>query len=240
MHRFYCEKAMDGYGFLAPEDVSHALKVLRLKPGDRVEAVCDGQRRSAEIADEGRLLLHELLPSTEPALKITLFQGLPKADKMDWIVQKAVEIGVFRIVPVLMERCVTRLSPQDAEKKRARWARIAREAGKQSGRCLVPEVCPPVALSGISFWSGGLEACAVPWEEERAKGPLAFVNSHPGLRSLGILIGPEGGISASEIESLPPSFQAITLGPRILRTETAGLSAASAFLALYGEMEGIL
>ena len=237
MHRFYVDSVEDGFARLTEEDRKHALKVLRLKTGDHVEAVCGGQRLTAVLREDAVLEITGALPSTEPSLCITLFQGIPKADKMDWIVQKAVELGVSRIVPVQMSRCVARISEQDCEKKRCRWARIAREAGKQSGRCLVPEVSLPVDLRTVSETASELDACVVPWEEAVAPGPFGFARSMPDIHSLGILIGPEGGISPDEVKALAPQFRPVTLGPRILRTETAGLAAAAAFLALYGEME---
>ena len=238
-HRFYADGLTDGLAVLSPEDANHALRVLRMVPGDPAELILNGQRFRAVLREGARLELLEPLPSTEAALRITLFQGLPKADKMDWIVQKAVEIGVARIVPVVMSRCVVKLTPADAEKKVLRWNRIAREAGKQSGRCVLPEVSSPVPLSRIPEMAAPLEARAVPWEETSAMGPAAFLAARPNLRSLGLVIGPEGGIDPAEIETLS-GFQPLTLGPRILRTETAGLAASAAMLALAGEMEGTL
>lgn len=238
MHRFYAEKVLNGQAFLSQEDERHARRVLRLVPGSEAEIIFDGLRYQAMMRNDSVFELGHVLPSTEASLRITLFQGLPKGDKMDFIVQKAVEIGVDRIVPVLMERCVVRLSASDLEKKQARWTRIAREAGKQSGRCLLPEVTLPCQLRGIPALAEKLDACAVPWEEETAMGPLAFCSAHPKLSSLGILIGPEGGISPEEIMLIRPCFEPLTLGPRILRTETAGLVATSVFLSAFGEMEG--
>ena len=238
MHRFYADQILEGRAFLSPEDAKHALKVLRLTSGAEVELMTGGRRYRALLRDGAALEPVEELSSTEAALRITLFQGIPKADKMDWIVQKAAEIGVVRVVPVVMDRCVVRLSPGDAEKRRERWSRIAREAGKQSGRCLIPEVSLPVPLSSLPKMADALDSAVVPWEEAHALGPLGFVQAHPGLTSLGILIGPEGGIDPSEIKALGTVFEPITLGPRILRTETAGLAAAAAMLALAGEMEG--
>ena len=156
---------------------------------------------------------------------------------MDWIVQKAVEIGVFAIVPVSMHRCTVQMENRDAEKKQVRWQRIAREAGKQSGRCTVPQIYLPVSLAELPSLALSLDACIVPWEECTFMGPLAFFKANPSIRSLGLLIGPEGGIESDEIRLLDGIFQPLTLGPRILRTETAGLAAASAMMALYGEME---
>ena len=244
MHRFYAdpERSSGDTSCLTPEDAHHALNVLRLHAGDSVELIDDNSRYSAVIlsADYGNIVLRKEkeLPSTEPSVEFTLFQGIPKGDKMDLIVQKAVELGVSRIVPVIMSRCVVRLNEKDIVRKQERWQRIAREAGKQCGRCKIPEVAFPDALKHIPDCQDLPQEIVVPWEMSDHYGPLAFVRDHPDVRSLGIIIGPEGGISDEEIKLLTGfPAQVITLGRRILRTETAGLAAVSAFSALYGEME---
>ena len=140
MHRFYVDenRIRQNEAELTPEDTQHALRVLRLRRGDEAEIITGGIRYRAllKTAEPGTAVfcLMDPLPSTEPGLRINLFQGLPKADKMEWIIQKAVEIGVVRIVPVFMSRCMVKLNRKDALKKQERWQRIAREAGKQSGR----------------------------------------------------------------------------------------------------------
>ena len=242
MHRFYAEAfSPSGETELSPEDTRHALRVLRLTEGAEIELFAEGKRyRAVLCAPSGErqaVRILSPLPSTEPRLTLTLFQGLPKADKMEWIIQKAVELGVSRIVPLRMSRCVVRLEDQDVPHKLERWRRIAREAGKQSGRCIIPDILPPLNWQALPAWEDLPEICAVPWEEAKSLGPLSFARRHPDLRSLGIVIGPEGGISPEEMSMLPDRFVPLTLGPRILRTETAGMAAASAFLALYGEME---
>ncbi len=244
MHRFYADPARSAGDlvYLAEEDARHALSVLRLKAGQAVEVFLSGQRYEAEISSADRndvcVKLLSQLPSAEAALSVTLYQGLPKSDKMDFIVQKAVELGVSRIVPVIMSRCVVKLNPKDTAHKLERWRKIAREAGKQCGRCMIPEITEPCTLSSLSSLPSFPETNIVPWEESEENGPLAFSRSHPGLSSLGILIGPEGGIDRDEIDVLRQSgFIPVTLGKRILRTETAGLAAVASFMALYGEME---
>lgn len=241
MHRFYGISLPDGQAQLTAEDARHALRVLRMQPGDAAEIILDESRYLGTIIstdmDCVRFSLNEKLPSTEPCLRITLFQGLPKADKMDWIVQKAVEIGVHRVIPVEMSRCVTHMEPKDQEKKRERWQKIAREAGKQSGRCVIPEVTLPVSLSRMLSLASDLDACIVPWEEARSLSLKAYAASNPRITSIGILIGPEGGIDEKEIQLIQSVFHPLTLGPRILRTETAGLVSAAVLMALYGEME---
>lgn len=244
MHRFYPDPGSEQNGFacLTPEDARHAIKVLRLREGDHVEIVLNDLPWIAEIASvQGdRVVLRKLepLPSTEPALRVTLFQGIPKADKMDWIVQKATELGVSEIVPLTLSRCVTRLDASDRIRKTDRWKKISREAGKQSGRCVIPQVHEPVSISGLTSSVMMPAISIVPWEGEKEYGPCSFHLEHPNLTSLGILIGPEGGISVEEINLLRDiGFLPVTLGKRILRTETAGLAALAAMMCLYGEME---
>ena len=156
---------------------------------------------------------------------------------MDLIVQKATELGVSRIVPVIMSRCVAKPDRKDISHKLDRWQKIIREAAKQSGRCVIPIISEPVSLRQLGEQQLP-ECCIVPWEEASGFGPRAFSLSHPSIRSLGILIGPEGGIENDEITFLRSlGFIPVTLGKRILRTETAGMAAVSAFMSLYGEMD---
>ena len=244
MHRFYSDPdcSSDETALLTPEDAHHALDVLRLHEGSNVELIDRGNRFSAviESAENKNVLLRKIspLPSTETHVSFSLFQGIPKGDKMDLIVQKAVELGVVRIIPVKMSRCVIHLDDKDAIRKRDRWQKIAREAGKQCGRCIVPEVFHPVPLHNLDTFRDLIQKLVVPWESADRYGPLAFVRDHPDIQSLGIIIGPEGGIGSDEMEYLSTlSATPLTLGRRILRTETAGLAAISAFSALYGEME---
>ena len=244
MHRFFADENRSDSDtvFLTPEDAHHALAVLRLKTGDQVEVLRQRQRFLAEITDTAdgqvRLSLLSSLPGTEPSLAITLFQGLPKGDKMDWVVQKAAEIGVSRIIPLQMQRCVVRIDPKDFRRKTERWQRIAHESCKQCGRGVEPEVAEPISVSGLPPLMQPLDAVMVPWEECGRGGPMAFVGAHPRLSSLGVVIGPEGGITPEEMAFLQSyACVPVTLGPRILRAETAGLAAVSAILALYGEME---
>ena len=241
MHRFYLDGTAEP-GALVPmaeEDARHCLRVLRLKPGDEVEALADGRRFAAVIdsADGGvTLRVGEERPSTESRLRVTLFQGLPKADKMELICQKAVELGADAVVPVLMTRSVSRPDAADGRKKRDRWQKIAREAGKQAGRCRQTRIAEPVSLAACAKELAGLDAAVVPWEEESGFTLKRFASEHPGITTLGIVIGPEGGITPEEIETLKAAgCLPVTLGPRILRTETAGLAALSAVMCLYGE-----
>ena len=244
MHRFYAESAEENHTLfsLNAEDSYHAVRVLRLQKNDEAEIIFNRERYLAVIEDVSLSCVSmrclSRLPSTEPDLSVTLFQGLPKGDKMDLIVQKAVELGAVRIVPVVFARSIVHLNDTDAVRKAERWKKIAREAGKQSGRCCIPDISPVVPFSSLLSFLSGCDQTAVPWEECKRGGPLSFFQRHPSLSSLGIVIGPEGGITKNEMNKLlEMGCEAITLGKRILRTETAGIASMSAFLSLYGEME---
>lgn len=243
MHRFYAAEPIraDRPVALTEEDTRHAMQVLRLKAGDQAELFSGGERWlcTAEHVSSGEVLFRPdaLLPSTEPAHAFTLYQGLPKADKMEWIVQKAVELGASRIVPVMMARSVVRLDERDAGKKRTRWQRIAHEACKQSGRCVEPVVADPLTVTALARELRQLDAAAVPWEESHGATLRDFAAANPGAERIGIVIGPEGGIEPQEIDTLREAGCCpVTLGPRILRTETAGLASLSVLLSLYGDI----
>ena len=244
MHRFFAlpDPEIPGTVLLSGEDSHHALNVLRLKPGDAIEVIFNGSIWSAEIlsADHQAIRAGKMtpMPDTEPKLSVTLIQGIPKSDRMDLIVQKSTELGVSRILPVIMERCVSRPDMHDTGKKLERWQKIAREAAKQAGRSIVPEILSPLPLYGLSSLESLPETRIVPWEESLSYGPLAFSRDHPSISRLGILIGPEGGITPGEIDWLrEQGFIPVTLGKRILRTETAGPAAVAAVMSLYGEMD---
>lgn len=243
MHRFYADESglADGFVRLNAEDAHHAQRVLRMKPGEQAQIFCDQRRYTAEITDlsDGvTLRILEELPSTEAALRITLYQGLPKADKMELITQKAVELGADRVVPVAMSRCVVQLNSKDGAKKQERWQKIAREACKQSGRCQMMPVDAPISFKELLRRLPNHAAAIVPWEDARGYSLRTFQQEHPDVRDVAIVIGPEGGMSPEEITQMKDAgCRSVTLGPRILRTETAGLSAISALLCLYGDME---
>lgn len=244
MHRFYADARgiQEDSAYLCEEDARHAIRVLRMKVGEGCELFADGQRYACEIADitdtAVQVSVHGGLPSTEAKLRITLYQGLPKADKMELIVQKAVELGASAVVPVAMSRCVVQLSDKDGHKKQERWQKIAREACKQSGRCEMMPVEAPISFKQMLTRLAEHGAAIVPWEDARGYSLSRFHQEHPDVTDLAIVIGPEGGMSAEEIARMKTAdCLSVTLGPRILRTETAGLCAMSALFCLYGDME---
>ena len=243
MHRFYADdRGVTGNAaYLCEEDARHATRVLRMKEGESCELFADGRRFSGEIAsigEEVEVRILSELPSTEATLRITLYQGLPKADKMELIVQKSVELGACAVVPVAMSRCVVQLDAKDGRKKQERWQKIAREACKQSGRCEMMQVSEPISFKQLLAKLPQHQAAIVPWEDARGYSLAKFHQEHPEITDLAIVIGPEGGMSEDEIARMKEaSCQSVTLGPRILRTETAGLCAMSALFCLYGDME---
>ena len=238
MHRFFATRLDGNLAKLPTEEETHALRVLRMNVGDACQALIEGGLYSAVIeeTDPGVILrLGEMLPSPEPSIKITLYQGIPKGEKMDYITQKCTEAGISRIVPVTFSRCVARWEGKDAAKKQARFQRIAAEAAKQSGRALIPEISMPLSLKQVCAELAQFELALVPWEEERGSGIRA---KWRGEKRVALVIGPEGGIAPEEMAQMKAAGAAsVTLGPRIFRTETAGLAAAVSLLTISGDME---
>lgn len=232
------EQISDGTVTVTGPDVNHIKNVLRMKPGEIVRISDEknfcGQCRVSRLEEE-RVLLEVLQEeaSTELPVDVTLFQGLPKGDKMEWIVQKNTELGIRRIVPVAMHRSVVKLDAKKAAAKAGRWQAIAESAGKQSGRTRLPQVSPVVPFREALAMAAGYDLLLLPYESaegmEAARAVLA--EAAPGMR-IGILIGPEGGFEPDEVEAARAAgFQVLSLGRRILRTETAGM-AVMAYLML--------
>ena len=238
MHRFFAEKLDEHTAVLPPEEETHALRVLRMNAGDECQALLEGQVYAAvlrETAPRVTLTLMEALPSPEPCVSVTLYQGIPKGEKMDYIVQKCTEAGVCRIVPVAFSRCIANWNGKDAARKQTRFQRIAAEAAKQSGRAVTPEITLPLSFAAMCQDASRHELIFVPWEEEHGNGIRA---NWQGEKDVAVIIGPEGGISPEEIERLKAAdAKPVTLGPRIFRTETAGLAALISLLTLSGDME---
>ncbi len=238
MHRFFAERLDERSAVLPPEEEAHALRVLRLQPGDECQALLEDKLFAAEIAETAPrvvLRLGDELPSTEASVRVTLYQGIPKGEKMDFIAQKCTEAGVERIIPVAFSRCVAKWDGKDAAKKQARFQRIAAEAAKQSGRAVTPEIGLPVSVTKLCQELRDYDLALIPWEEERGNGIRA---KWQGQKKVAVVIGPEGGISPQEVEQMRSAGAVpVTLGPRIFRTETAGLAAVISLLTISGDME---
>ena len=242
MHSFYIEAPADGVVALPPEEAKHALKVLRLRPGDEVCAMDGaGKRWRGEIGgiDGNRVSvkLLESLPDNEAPVRVTVYEGLPKADKLDFIAQKLTELGSAALVPVRMERCVVRLDGKDGEKRRERLDKIAREAAKQCGRGVPLRVAAPMDWRAALRAMGGHDLLLIPWEEASGTRIRDAFASAPDARDIGIVIGPEGGITPAEVEAMVAAGgRCVTLGPRILRTETAAVVSAALAMQLWGDV----
>ncbi len=224
------------------EDVNHISNVLRMKVGENLQ-ICDTDTSSnykAQIVSIQKELIQceiqeKILSEAESAISINIFQGIPKSDKMELIIQKSIELGVKEITPVQMERCVSKISGKDETKKIDRWQKIAEVAAKQSGRDIIPKVNNVHKIKNISSIVKDYDMIIVPYEKEEKN---SFKNAIEELKkaekynlSVGIVIGPEGGFEETEVELLKSSgAQIVTLGKRILRTETVALAMASVIM----------
>ena len=239
MHCFYIEPPADGMAALPRDEAKHAARVLRLRPGDAVCAMDGaGRRWRAELneAVDGVRLL-EPLPDNEPPVRLTVYQGVPKSDKLDLIAQKLTELGTAALVPVKMERCVARLEERDGEKRRERLQRIADEAAKQCRRSVPVKVAPPMTWREALAALARHELALVPWEDAVGRRMRDVHAERPDVRDIGVVIGPEGGMSESEVDALRKAGAlTVTLGPRILRTETAAMASAAMVMTLWGDL----
>lgn len=238
MNRFFVD--MDGREAeqtidITGKDVNHIKNVLRLKQKEEI-IVSDGRGRDYRCRISGMTnekIVAEILDIcdnfSELETEITLFQGYPKADKMELIIQKTVELGVKRIVPVMTGRTIVKLDDKKAEKKIERYNAIALGAAKQSGRGVIPEVMMPVSFKQALEIAADLEMNLIPYEEAAGVAySKRIMRDIKGKKSLGIFIGPEGGFTHEEvIQAQAIGAHAITLGHRILRTETAGMAVMS-------------
>lgn len=229
MNRFFTTDILqNGTARISGEDVKHISKVLRLRAGDVVE-LCDTKGKECEarivsvMSDFVVLKTEQWRDSdTEPEHKVTLFQCIPKAGKMEVIIQKCVELGVMRIVPVQSARCVA-LPKGDFERKLTRYQRVSLEAAKQSKRGFVPQIKAPMSIYDLDL--EGFDTAIVAYEgEENTTLKAALQGREIGGR-IALIVGPEGGFEGGEIERLSSKGAiAVTLGKRILRTETAGMA----------------
>ena len=237
MHHFFVsqEQISEKEIKILGQDVRHIRQVLRMEEGEDL-LVGDGEGREylcqiQKIEEKAVIvwILEQRDSQTELPSEITLYQGLPKGDKMEMIIQKAIELGVTEIVPTAMKRCVVKLDAKKAAKKVSRWNTIALSAAKQAKRGIIPEVREVRSFKEILEEVKDIELMLVPYEE--AKGmqeSKELINKAKGKKSIGIIIGPEGGFEKEEIEQLKAvGGKTMSLGKRILRTETAGMTVLS-------------
>lgn len=234
MYQFFVEPSQiqDKKIIITGSDVNHMKNVLRMKVGEEI-AVRNGvdgkeYRCGIEAFAQDQVICSLRFVKEEGVelpSKIYLFQGIPKADKMELIVQKAVELGVYEVIPVAVKRCVVRLDEKKARAKVNRWQGIAEAAAKQSKRGVVPAVKNPMTMKEAAAYARGMDVKMIPYElaEDIAHTKKMIEAIRPG-ESVAVFIGPEGGFEESEIsEALAAGIEPVTLGKRILRTETAGL-----------------
>lgn len=240
MARFFIEGTPGERYTISGEDGRHIARSLRMRVGESL-TLCNGAGEDFDCAitevagdDVTVQVVNRRESAGEPTVQVTVYQGLPKSDKMDWIVQKSVESGAVRLVPVMTERCVSRPDGKAAEKKVQRWQKIAEEAAKQSGRGIIPQVSPltdfeqAVAEASqrgelIFFYEGGGTGLRELVQEE--------------LKAVSIFIGPEGGFAEHEVAFARERGAKIgSLGPRIFRTETAPIAALAAIMVLTGNL----
>ena len=240
MYHFFVPGAGDGPIIsITGGDVNHIKNVLRMKPGETV-VISNGEDRDfycriRELRDEEVLaeVLPEEVEDAELPARLTLYQGVPKSDKLEHIIQKSVELGAWRIVPVAMKRSVARIDPKKKKEKAARWNRISESAAKQCGRRIIPEVAEVCDMRGMLEEASSLDLLLVPYENAKGMREVRDVlrTLTPGMQ-IGIVIGPEGGLEPSEVEALQAAgAKVISLGRRILRTETAGPAALTLCMA---------
>ncbi|MFA4904982.1 MAG: 16S rRNA (uracil(1498)-N(3))-methyltransferase [Candidatus Margulisiibacteriota bacterium] len=232
MNRFYVptNQIKGDQVTIVGSDVNHIKNVLRLKTGDKFE-VFDGSQKAylCELKEFNReyilgKVISELKKDTEPKIKVTLAQCLLKGKKMDLVIQKAVELGVYKIIPVVSERSVPDIKEKEANKI-SHWQAIAKEAAEQSGRTLVPDISALLSFEELLKLGKNFDLALIPWELE-SKISLKDKLKEPRRLAAGLVaIGPEGGFSNEEISKAGSAgFQAVSLGRRILRAETAAIS----------------
>jgi 16S rRNA (uracil1498-N3)-methyltransferase len=250
MHKFFVpkENIVDNVAIIDGEDVKHIYRVLRLKISDKVSINnCEGKEYIGEITliDKKQVninLLQDNPINNESPIEVYLFQGLPKSTKMDLIVQKNTELGVKAITPIITERVVVKTELKEF-KKVDRWNRIALEASKQSKRSLVPQINAPIDFENLLEQLKHMDLVVVPYENEEGYGIKKTVQNIGGkhIVKVAIVIGPEGGFEEYEILKLKEiGAEIVTLGPRILRTETAGFTCLSLIMYELGDLGGIV
>ncbi|MBQ9989062.1 MAG: 16S rRNA (uracil(1498)-N(3))-methyltransferase [Clostridia bacterium] len=239
MARFFADSFTDTDAVII-EDAAHIVRTLRLGMGHSL-TVMDGAGRVAEgvinaVSASAVSVSHSgwKKADTESELTVTVYQGICKNDRFSVVVQKCTELGAVRIVPLHTRRC--EIPKADMDKRRDRMRKIAREAAKQCGRALVPEIGNSIEVGALAP-EHDLLLC--PYEGETQGGFISSLMCFPAARNIGLVIGPEGGFEADEIAVLQQlRAEIVTLGPRILRTETAGPAALAALMAHYGQWEG--
>jgi 16S rRNA (uracil1498-N3)-methyltransferase len=236
------EAIADGRVTFDAQESRHLARVLRLRPGDTIVA-SDGAGREYTVRLEALgarvtgTVIGAAAVGAESPLAITLVQAVPKGDKMDTIVRACTELGVADVRPALSARTVVRLGASAAVARAARWQRVAREAAKQCGRAVVPTVATPVPLAECLDAARGTDLALCFWEREAP--PLVRALAVTAVRRAAVLIGPEGGLEAAEVDAARRAgWRVVSLGSRVLRTETAGPAVIAILQSRFGDLGG--
>ena len=245
MHNFFVENgAVDGVFRIIGADHNHIKNVLRMRSGDNFLVSYEGKSHLCALAgyeDDTAIaeIVEENYQDTELPTQIYLFQGLPKGDKLELIIQKAVELGATGIIPVEMSRSVVKIEDKKRKQKQGRWQAIAESAAKQSKRNVIPEVSEAVSYKKAMEIASEMDLFLVPYENERGMAATKdALEKLSGAKKVGILIGPEGGFDDKEIAlAKDAGGEIVSLGKRILRAETAAITALSMCM-LFIEMNG--
>ena len=242
------EQIQENQIIILGQDVNHIKKVLRAKIGDELQ-ICNSQNGENFLCEIDNLeeekiicqIKEKIQEQVESNIEVTIFQGLPKADKMEYIIQKSVELGVYDITPVEMKRCVVKLNEKDKSKKIERWQKISEVAAKQSGRDIVPKINNIVNIKNICNLINKYDIVLLAYENEKnnkLKNELTKLKNKENLK-IGVIIGPEGGLEEQEVEILKEAgAKVITLGNRILRTETVALVVTGIIMYELENLEG--
>lgn len=249
MHKFFVsqQNIAGDIATIDGDDVKHIYKVLRLKEHEKISINnCNGREFVGEIQSISKTqvkvkILEEIQINNESPVEVCLFQGLPKSSKMDFIVQKCTELGIARITPLITERVIVKNEIGEF-KKVDRWQKIALEASKQSKRTIIPKIDTPIDFQKLKEIIKSMDLVIVPYENEKSTGikkAIKEIGEKEKVKKVGIIIGPEGGFEEEEIKELDSlNAKIVTLGPRIMRTETAGMVSLSLIMYELGDLGG--
>ena len=224
------------------QDAHHLIRVVRLKNGEKIRVSCaDGSNYICQVkgpqGDDLVVSVLEEVPSTELPNKIYLFQALPKGDRIETIIEKCVELGVYEIIPVQMKNCIVKLDDKKKKTKLARYQAIAESAAKQSKRSIIPNIHEILDFKQAYEYALDLDVILLPYEcKNGMKDTFDVLSNLKKGQSIGVFIGPEGGFDPSEIELVGDSAKLISLGGRILRTDTAAICSLSMLMLKCEEM----
>lgn len=239
---FIDNSPVDGVITITGQDAHHLIRVVRLKNGEKIRVSCsDGSNYICQVngpsGDDLIVDVIEEVPSTELKNRIYLFQAIPKGDRIETIIEKCVELGVYEIIPVQMKNCIVKLDDKKKKNKLARYQAIAESAAKQSKRSIIPSIHEIMDFKQAYEYACDLDVILLPYEcKNGMKDTFDVLASLKKGQSIGVFIGPEGGFDSSEIELVKDRAKLISLGGRILRTDTAAICSLSMLMLKCEEM----